>query len=88
VRWTWLAPGLDTPERRAFLHGTDRALAVVIMKFRYRSVSSGNQAGGTGLAERLKLVANQVTPIVLEDTGHRVIDEHPAEVLQALETFL
>jgi pimeloyl-ACP methyl ester carboxylesterase len=51
-------------------------------------VISGETAGGTGLGEQLKLVANNVTPMVLEDTGHWVIDERPAEVLQALQKFL
>jgi pimeloyl-ACP methyl ester carboxylesterase len=51
-------------------------------------VISGAKAGGTGLGEQLKLVANTVTSVVLENTGHWVIDERPAEVLQALEKFL
>jgi pimeloyl-ACP methyl ester carboxylesterase len=51
-------------------------------------VISGEKAGGNGLGEQLKLVAGNVTPIVLKNTGHWVIDERPTEVLQALETFL
>ncbi|HEY4178057.1 MAG TPA: alpha/beta hydrolase [Kofleriaceae bacterium] len=51
-------------------------------------VISGEKAGGNGLGEQLKLVANNVTPIVLANTGHWVIDENYAEVMQALEKFL
>jgi pimeloyl-ACP methyl ester carboxylesterase len=51
-------------------------------------VISGEKAGGTVLGEQLKLVANNVTPVVLKDTGHWVIDERPTEVVQALDRFL
>jgi pimeloyl-ACP methyl ester carboxylesterase len=51
-------------------------------------VISGEKAGGNGLGEQVKLVASIVTPIVLKNTGHWVIDERPTEVLQTLETFL
>lgn len=51
-------------------------------------VISGEKAGGKGLGEQLKLVAKDVTPIVLKDTGQWVIDERPAEVLEALQKFL
>jgi pimeloyl-ACP methyl ester carboxylesterase len=51
-------------------------------------VISGQKAGGTGLGEQLKLVANNVTPIVLEGTGHWVIDERQSEVMQAFAKFL
>lgn len=51
-------------------------------------VVSGEKAGGPGLGEQLKLVATNVTSIVLKDTGHWVIDERPAEVKQALASFL
>jgi len=51
-------------------------------------VISGEKAGGAGLGEQLKLVANTVTSIVLKDTGHWVIDERPTEVMQALQSFL
>lgn len=51
-------------------------------------VISGEKAGGNVLGEQVKLVASNVTPIVLKNTGHWVIDERPTEVLQALATFL
>ncbi len=51
-------------------------------------VISGEKAGGKGLGEQLKLVAGNVTPVVLEDTGHWVIDERPAQVLEVLQKFL
>lgn len=51
-------------------------------------VISGAKAGGPGLGEQLKLVATNVTSIVLENTGHWVIDENPTAVMQAFAKFL
>jgi pimeloyl-ACP methyl ester carboxylesterase len=51
-------------------------------------VISGEKAGGKVLAEQAALVAGNVSSIVLPDTGHWVLDERPAEVLEALERFL
>lgn len=51
-------------------------------------VISGEKAGGKGLGEQLKLVATNVTPIVLANTGHWVIDENSAAVMQHLLKFL
>jgi len=51
-------------------------------------VISGEKAGGNGLGEQLELVADHVTPVVLKNTGHWVIDERATEVLRALEKFL
>src|SRR5262249_3193649 len=42
-------------------------------------VISGEKAGGNGLGQQLKLVATNVTPIVLKDAGHWVLDERPTE---------
>lgn len=51
-------------------------------------VISGEKAGGKGLGEQLRLVATNVTSVVLANTGHWVIDENPTEVMQALAKFL
>jgi pimeloyl-ACP methyl ester carboxylesterase len=51
-------------------------------------VISGEKAAGAGLAQQVGLVADDVTPIVLMNTGHWVLDERPREVLDALEGFL
>lgn len=51
-------------------------------------VISGERAGGATLGKQLELVADDVTTIVLKDTGHWLLDENPTETLQALEQFL
>jgi pimeloyl-ACP methyl ester carboxylesterase len=51
-------------------------------------VIAGETSGGPGLGEQLKLVATNVTAIVLPGTGHWVIDERPTDVLAALQKFL
>jgi pimeloyl-ACP methyl ester carboxylesterase len=51
-------------------------------------VISGERAAGDGLAEQARLVAKDVTSIVLKNTGHWVLDERPNEVIDALWRFL
>ncbi len=51
-------------------------------------VISGEEAAGNTLAEQAKLVADDVTSIVLESTGHWVLDERPKETLDAIQRFL
>ena len=51
-------------------------------------VIAGEKSGGENLGKQLKLVAVDVTVVVLKDTGHWVLDERPAETTAALEKFL
>jgi len=51
-------------------------------------VIAGEVSGGEHLAQQLKLVAVEVTSIVLKGSGHWVLDERPAETAAALEHFL
>jgi pimeloyl-ACP methyl ester carboxylesterase len=48
----------------------------------------GEKANGTVLGEQMKLVANDVTMVVLKDTGHWVMEERPKETMDALVKFL
>jgi len=48
----------------------------------------GEKANGTALAEQTKSVAVDVTTVVLEDTGHWVMEERPKETMDALMKFL
>jgi pimeloyl-ACP methyl ester carboxylesterase len=36
----------------------------------------------------VKLIASDVTVIVLENTGHWILEERPAETIAALDRFL
>ena len=48
----------------------------------------GEKSLGNELAEQMKLVATDVTVVVLKDTGHWVLEERPKETTDALVTFL
>ena len=48
----------------------------------------GAKANGAALGAQAKLVASDVTVIVLEDTGHWILEERPQETISALSRFL
>jgi pimeloyl-ACP methyl ester carboxylesterase len=48
----------------------------------------GEKSLGNQLAEQMKLVANNVTVVVLKDTGHWILEERPKETTDALVKFL
>jgi pimeloyl-ACP methyl ester carboxylesterase len=51
-------------------------------------VIGGEKALGEALAQQMKLVASNVTVVVLKDTGHWVLEERPKETTEALQKFL
>jgi len=51
-------------------------------------VSGGEKSLGNELAQQMKLVASDVTSVVLKDTGHWVLEERPKETTDALVKFL
>jgi pimeloyl-ACP methyl ester carboxylesterase len=48
----------------------------------------GEKSLGTQLAEQMKLVADNVTVVMLKDTGHWILEERPKETTDAIVTFL
>src|ERR1700680_117267 len=48
----------------------------------------GEKSLGNELAEQMKLVASDVTVVVLKDTGHWIMEERPKETTDALVKFL
>jgi pimeloyl-ACP methyl ester carboxylesterase len=48
----------------------------------------GEKSLGHQLAEQMKLVADNVTIVVLKDTGHWILEERPKETTDALVRFL
>jgi pimeloyl-ACP methyl ester carboxylesterase len=48
----------------------------------------GEKSLGEALAQQTKLVATDVTVVVLKDTGHWVLEERPKETTEALQKFL
>ena len=43
---------------------------------------------GEVLGQQMKLVASDVTVVVLKNAGHWVMEEQPKETTEALENFL
>src|SRR5713226_2690535 len=48
----------------------------------------GEKSLGEALGQQAKLVATDVTVVVLKDTGHWVLEERPKETTEALQKFL
>ena len=48
----------------------------------------GAKANGVALGAQAKLIASDVTVVVLEDTGHWILEERPEETIKALSGFL
>jgi pimeloyl-ACP methyl ester carboxylesterase len=48
----------------------------------------GEKSLGTVLGEQMKLVASDVTVILLKNTGHWLMEENPKETTEALVKFL
>ena len=48
----------------------------------------GDKSLGEALAQQMKLVAGDVTVVVLKDTGHWILEERPKETTDALAKFL
>jgi pimeloyl-ACP methyl ester carboxylesterase len=48
----------------------------------------GEKANGALLGRQMKIVASDVTMVVLKDTGHWVLEERPEETIDALMKFL
>jgi pimeloyl-ACP methyl ester carboxylesterase len=48
----------------------------------------GEKANGDVLAQQMKLVASDVTVVILKDTGHWVLEERPKDTTDALMKFL
>jgi pimeloyl-ACP methyl ester carboxylesterase len=51
-------------------------------------VMGGEKALGQVLAQQMRLVASDVTVVMLKDSGHRVLEERPKETTDALLKFL
>ena len=48
----------------------------------------GDKSLGSFLGNQMKLVAPDVKAIVLENTGHWLMEESPTETMEALKAFL
>ena len=78
--WAYFAAFPLTARDFAVLAKTKLTMPVLVI--------AGEKAGGEGLGRQLKLVASDVTVVVLKNTGHWVLEESPQETIQALDRFL
>lgn len=49
---------------------------------------AGDRASGDVLGKQARVVATNVTDVVLEDTGHWVMEERPTETMAAIVDFV
>ena len=78
--WAYFAAFPQTAKDLAELAKTQLAMPVLVI--------AGARAGGDFLVRQTKLVAAHVTPVVLAESGHWLIDERPRETMDALARFL
>ncbi len=48
----------------------------------------GDKSFGTGMADVMKFVAADVTPVVIANSGHWLMEEQPAATIGAIRSFL
>ena len=78
--WAYFVSFLQAAKDFAQLSQTKLTMPVLVI--------DGDKSLGKELAAQMKLVASDVTIVVLKDTGHWVMEERPAETTDALVKFL
>lgn len=78
--WAYFAAWPQTAKDFAQLAETRLTIPVLAI--------GGEKSLGEVLGRQMKLVANDVTVVVLKDTGHWVMEEQPKETMEALLKFL
>ena len=78
--WEYFVAWPQTAKDFADLARTELAIPVLTI--------GGDRSLGDALGQQAKLVASDVTVIVLKDTGHWVLEERPEETTDALTKFL
>ena len=78
--WTYFASWPQLAKDFAQLSQTKLAMPVLSI--------GGDKSLGNELGAQMKLVADNVTVIVLPNTGHWILEEKPKETTDALVNFL
>lgn len=78
--WAYFAAFPQTAKDFAELAKTRLTMPVLVI--------AGGKAGGDFLVRQTQLVAANVTPVALAESGHWLIDERPRETMDALARFL
>jgi len=78
--WQYFVAWPQTAKDFAQLSQTKLAIPVLAI--------GGEKSLGEVLGQQMKLVATDVTVVILKDTGHWVTEERPKETTDALTKFL
>ncbi len=78
--WAYFASWPDLAKDFAVLSQTKLTMPVLSI--------GGDKSLGNELGEQMKLVASNVSVVVLKDTGHWIMEERPRETMDALIKFL
>jgi pimeloyl-ACP methyl ester carboxylesterase len=78
--WTYFASWPQLAKDFAKLSQTKLTMPVLSI--------GGDKSLGGPLAEQAKLVAENVTVVVIKDSGHWILEEQPKETTDALVKFL
>src|SRR3982075_2946741 len=78
--WAYFVSFQQAAKDFAELSQTQLAMPVLVI--------GGEKALGEALAQQMKLVATDVTVVVLKDTGHWILEENPKATTDALMKFL
>jgi pimeloyl-ACP methyl ester carboxylesterase len=78
--WAYLAAWPQTAKDFAQLAQTKLSMPALSI--------AGEKASAGALGPQMKLVATNVTIVVLKDTGHWVMEERPKETMDAIVNFL
>jgi pimeloyl-ACP methyl ester carboxylesterase len=78
--WGYFAAWPETAKDFAQLAQTKLTIPVLAI--------GGEKSLGEALGRQMKLVASDVTVVVLKDTGHWIMEERPADTMDALTKFL
>jgi pimeloyl-ACP methyl ester carboxylesterase len=78
--WAYFVSFQQAAKHFAQLSQTKLAMPVLVI--------GGEKALGDALARQMKLIASNVTVVVLKDTGHWLMEENPKQTTEALQKFL
>jgi pimeloyl-ACP methyl ester carboxylesterase len=78
--WAYFVSFQQAAKDFAQLSQTELAMPVLTI--------GGDKSLGEALAQQTRLVATNVTAVVLKDTGHWLLEERPKETTEALNNFL
>jgi pimeloyl-ACP methyl ester carboxylesterase len=78
--WAYFAAWPQTAKDFAQLSQTKLTMPVLSI--------GGDKSLGEALAQQMKLVATDVKVIVIKNSGHWILEEHPKETTDALVSFL